>query len=216
MARTPTPPTVAVPDDDRAAAARAERRRQILDAATEVFADVGYHEASINAIIERAAIARGTFYLYFESKAAVFDSILDNAMRELRARIHRIDVDDPTAPPPQVQLRNLLVTVLEYVVGDRTLTRILLSGGRTVEAEAAHRLDAFFAEIRDIIALALHHGVAMKLVRPCNQELVAAALLGTVRGVVESLVEKGDAASPKIDDVVNELIVLALRGVLAA
>ncbi len=200
-------------EDDRAAAARAERRRQILDAATEVFAEVGYHEASINAIIEKAEIARGTFYLYFESKAAVFDSILDNAMHELRARISRIDVDDPNAPPPQVQLRTVLVRVLEYVVGDRTLTRILLAGGRTVEAEAARRLDAFFAEVRAIIALALHHGVAMKLVRPCNKELVAAALLGTVRGVIEALVAQD--APPSVDDVVNELIVLALRGVLA-
>ena len=198
-------------DDDRAAQARAERRRQILDAATEVFAEVGYHEASINAIIEKAEIARGTFYLYFESKAAVFDSILDNAMHELRARISRIDVDDPSAPPPQVQLRTVLVRVLEYVVGDRRLTRILLAGGHT-EAEAARRLDAFFAEVRAIIALALHHGVAMKLVRPCNQELIAAALLGTVRGVIEALVAQD--SPPPVEGVVNELILLSLRGVL--
>ena len=199
-------------EEDRATLARAERRRQILDAATEVFAEVGYHEASINAIIEKAEIARGTFYLYFESKAAVFDSILDNAMQELRARISRIDVDDPQAAPPQVQLRTVLVRVLEYVVGDRTLTRILLAGGRTVEAEAARRLDAFFAEVRAIIELALHHGIAMKLVRPCNKQLVAAALLGTVRGVIEALVVQGVQAS--VDDVVNELIALSLRGVL--
>jgi len=50
--RTPPPPAS---DDDRAGAARAERRRQILDAATEVFAEVGYHEASINAIMRPLA-----------------------------------------------------------------------------------------------------------------------------------------------------------------
>src|SRR6185503_7607063 len=82
-----------------------ERRRQILAAAKAVFAEAGYHGASIHAIIERAQIARGTFYLYFESKAAVFDSILDEAMRDLRGRIHRIDVETPDAPPPQLQLR---------------------------------------------------------------------------------------------------------------
>lgn len=201
-------------DEDRASAARAERRRQILDAATEVFAEVGYHEASINAIIEKAEIARGTFYLYFESKAAVFDSILEGAMRELRARISRIDVENPGAPPPQVQLRDVLVRVLEYVVGDRTLMRILLAGGRTTETEAAQRLDAFFAEIRGIIELALHHGMSMKLVRPCNKELVAAALLGTVRGVIEGLVER--SVSAPVEEIVNELIALSLRGLLAA
>ncbi|HEU4615426.1 MAG TPA: helix-turn-helix domain-containing protein, partial [Kofleriaceae bacterium] len=101
--------------------ARAERRSQILEAAKEVFADAGYHEASINAIIERAGIARGTFYLYFESKAAVFDALLFQAMSDLRKRIKRIDVEDPAAPPPQVQLRDGLVRVLEYVLGDRQL-----------------------------------------------------------------------------------------------
>ncbi|MCX5743965.1 MAG: helix-turn-helix domain containing protein, partial [Proteobacteria bacterium] len=63
--------------------AKQERRRKILGAAKYVFAEAGYHGASINMIIERAQIARGTFYLYFESKAAVFNSILDVAMADL-------------------------------------------------------------------------------------------------------------------------------------
>src|ERR1700678_2620878 len=126
-----------------------ERRQQILGAAKQVFADAGYHGASINAIIERAQIARGRFYLYFESKAAVFDSILDQAMADLRGRIHRIEVDDPTAPPPQVQLRAQVVATLEYIVRDRALAVLLLSAGHTPDVEAADRLDQFFAEIRD-------------------------------------------------------------------
>src|SRR5512146_3584686 len=89
--------------------AKQERRRQIMAAAKAVFAEAGYHGASIHAIIERAQIARGTFYLYFESKAAVFDSILDQAMADLRAQLRRIEVDDKSAPPPQVQLREQMV-----------------------------------------------------------------------------------------------------------
>ena len=107
--------------------AKLERRRQIIAAAKSVFADSGYHGASIHAIIERAQIARGTFYLYFESKAAVFDSILDQAMTDLRARLHRIEVDDPSAPPPQVALRDQVVSTFEYIVNDRALAMLLLS-----------------------------------------------------------------------------------------
>jgi len=194
------------------APARAERRRQIVDAAKDVFAEVGYHEASINAIIEKAAIARGTFYLYFESKAAVFDSILDLAMSELRSRIRRIDVDDPAAPPPQVQLKDGLVRVLDYVVTDRALTRILLSSGQIAEAEAAQRLAAFFTEVKAIIERALSQGMAIKLVRPLDTHLAAAALLGTVRGLIDGLVD-GSTTTP-VDEAVNQLIALALRGVL--
>jgi len=200
-------------DDDRAATARAERRSQIIEAAKEVFAEAGYHQASINAIIERAQIARGTFYLYFEGKAQVFDSILEQAMKDLRGRIKRIDVEDPAAPPPQEQLKAGLVRVLEYVVHDRALTRILLAGARIAEAQAAKRLAAFYADIRAIIELALQHGIAMGLVRPMNKQLAAAALLGTVRGVIEAIVVQGVEAP--VEDVVNELIGVALRGVLA-
>lgn len=194
--------------------ARAERREQILEAAKGVFADEGYHEASINAIIERAGIARGTFYLYFEGKAAVFDALLDQAMTDLRSRITRIDIENPDAPPPQVQLRTGLVELLEYVLSDRQLAVILLSGARAPEAEAAARLDAFFDEVHGVIKLALDNGIAIKLVRPCNTEVTAAALLGTVRGVIEYLVTTDHP--PPVDTIVNELIAVSLRGVLGA
>ena len=98
-------------DEDRNAVARAERRRQILDAAKVVFAEAGYHGASIGAIIDRAAIARGTFYLYFESKEAVFGALLDLAMADLRARIVHVDTD-VAAPPPEVQLLDGIARVL--------------------------------------------------------------------------------------------------------
>jgi AcrR family transcriptional regulator len=203
---TPAPPA------DPAERAKQERRRQILGAAKHVFADAGYHGASIHAIIERAQIARGTFYLYFESKAAVFDSILDQAMAELRSRIHRIEVDDPTAPAPQVQLREQVVATLEYVVRDRALATILLSAGHTPEAEASERLEQFFKETRDLLRRAIETGIEIGLLRKCEPNLVAAALLGLIRGVIEYVVAQGDDA--KVDDVVSEMLMVALRGVL--
>jgi AcrR family transcriptional regulator len=190
-----------------------ERRRQIIAAAKAVFADSGYHGASINAIIERAQIARGTFYLYFESKAAVFDSILDQAMADLRARIHRIEVVDPRAPAPQIQLRAQVVAALEYIVSDRPLAMLLLSAGHTPDAEAAERLDQFFGEIRDLLRRAFESGTEIKLLRKVDAELAAAGMLGMVRGVVEQLISQPDP--PSIDKAVDELLILALRGVLA-
>ena len=192
--------------------AKQERRRQILSAAKVVFSEAGYHGASIHAIIERAQIARGTFYLYFENKAAVFASILDQAMSELRLRIHRIEVDDASAPPPQVQLRAQVVAVLEYIVQDRALAALLLSAGSTPDAEAAERLGQFFAEVRDLLRRAFESGVKIGLVRPLDPALAAAAVLGMVRGVVEELTAA--QAPPSVAAVVDELLVLVLRGAL--
>lgn len=194
------------------ASSKEDRRAQILTVARKEFARRGYHATTIEDIVAAAGIARGTFYLYFESKAAVFDSILDLAMSELRGRIRRIDVDDPAAPPPQVQLKDGLVRVLDYVVNDRALTRILLSSGQIAEAEAAQRLAAFFTEVKAIIERALSQGMAMRLVRPLDTHLAAAALLGTVRGLIDGLVD-GSTTTP-VDEAVNQLIALALRGVL--
>lgn len=200
---------VATPDP--AERAKLERRRQILSAAKAVFAEAGYHGASIHAIIERAQIARGTFYLYFESKSAVFDSILDQALSDLRTKIHRIAVGDPDAPAPQVQLRDQVVATLEYIVSDRPLALLLLSAGHTPDAEATERLDQFFTEVRDLLRRALETGMEIGLLRPCEPALVAAAMLGMIRGVIEHVVRSEVA---RVDDVVSEMLLVALRGVL--
>ena len=190
-----------------------ERRRQILEAAKHVFAEAGYHGASIHAIIDRAGIARGTFYLYFESKSAVFSSILDEATDNLRRHMHRIEVDDPGAAPPQVQLRQQVVAALQYVVQDRPLAMLLLSAGHTPDAEAAERLDQFYNEVRDLLRRAFESGQDIKLLRKVQPELLAAAMLGMIRGVVEHIITQ--PKPPTVEAVVDEILLVALRGVLA-
>ena len=198
-------------DEDRASIARAERRRQILDNAKHVFAEAGYHGATIGAIIERAAIARGTFYLYFESKEAVFGALLEEAMHELRNRIVRIETGGG-APPPETQLLDGLARILEFIVADRALAVVLLSSTWTPDAEAAARLQAFYDEIRSVIARSREQGAAMGLLRQTHPQRTAAALLGLVRGIVEQCVTQ--PVDAPLSDVVRELVDVALHGVL--
>ncbi len=54
----------------------ADRRLQLLNAATWVFARRGYRHTGVSEIITRAGVARGTFYLYFESKHQIFLAVL--------------------------------------------------------------------------------------------------------------------------------------------
>lgn len=51
-------------------------RRRLLDAAESVFAELGYHDASIVRITETAGVAQGTFYIYFESKQQIFEEVV--------------------------------------------------------------------------------------------------------------------------------------------
>jgi AcrR family transcriptional regulator len=61
-----------------------QTRTRLLEAAEQVFADVGYHEASIVKITEAAGVAQGTFYLYFEGKKQVFDELVVDLNRRVR------------------------------------------------------------------------------------------------------------------------------------
>jgi AcrR family transcriptional regulator len=59
-------------------------RQRLLEAAEEVFAQVGYHDASIVKITEAAGVAMGTFYLYFRGKKEIFDQLLIDLNRRVR------------------------------------------------------------------------------------------------------------------------------------
>lgn len=59
-------------------------RRKLLEAAEEVFAALGYHEASIVKITERAGIGLGTFYLYFDGKQQIFEELVVDLNRRVR------------------------------------------------------------------------------------------------------------------------------------
>jgi AcrR family transcriptional regulator len=54
----------------------AATRGRLLEAAERIFAELGYHDASIVKITEAAGVAQGTFYLYFASKKDLFDELV--------------------------------------------------------------------------------------------------------------------------------------------
>ena len=71
--------------DGRPLSKRGEQtRRRLLEAAEAVFAELGYHEASIVKITEAAGVGQGTFYLYFASKREIFDELVLDLNRRVR------------------------------------------------------------------------------------------------------------------------------------
>ncbi len=54
----------------------AERPQQILDAAFRVFGARGLHRATLDDVAREAGITKGTIYLYFPSKAALFSAMV--------------------------------------------------------------------------------------------------------------------------------------------
>jgi AcrR family transcriptional regulator len=190
---------------------REERREQVLRSAMEVFAHKGYHATSVGDIIKRAQIARGTFYLYFENKRQIFEAILEMALQGLVSRLHRIDLS-PQSPPPLVQLRANVGRVIAFLLSERELTQILLRHAEGLDVDFDRRLSAFYDTIMNLVEGVLRAGQVMGLVRPCDQRIVAACILGSVKEVMARMTSQASQA-PALDVVVEEVVNFGLRGI---
>ena len=59
------------------------RTHAILEATRRVVAEVGYVDASMERVAQEAGVAKGTLYLYFESKEELFERAVDNGLDQL-------------------------------------------------------------------------------------------------------------------------------------
>lgn len=99
-------------------------RGQILKAADAVFAERGFDGASIDHIVERAGVARGTVYYNFESKEAIAVSLANAAMAELDAQIRpRLQSGDD----PEQLIHDLVRISCRWFTAHRPIARVILT-----------------------------------------------------------------------------------------
>src|SRR4029450_7619084 len=112
---------------------RADTRRRLLEAATELFAREGLHGATSTRIARAAGVATGTFYLHFPDKQGLFREIVLAALAELRARVRSALEGSGADPRAQVRARTAeLVTFAEekrHLIGGRFGRRRAAGGG---------------------------------------------------------------------------------------
>lgn len=195
----------------RAAKQRQDRREQVLACAQRVFSEKGYHNANIADIIAEAGVARGTFYLYFESKRAIFDELLDRLLAFIAGSVRRIDVS-PEAPAPREQMLANVRSVLATLQTHRQLTRILFNTAIGIDADFDRKLGELYGRLREMIRGALTLGTEMGLVRPCDPNVVSLCVLGSVKEVVEHLLVRGDGRGLDRERVSREILEFNLKG----
>jgi AcrR family transcriptional regulator len=61
--------------------------RKILDAARDEFGERGFSDSSIVGITQRAGVALGTFYTYFDSKEALFQALVRDMSEQVRDNV---------------------------------------------------------------------------------------------------------------------------------
>jgi AcrR family transcriptional regulator len=195
----------------RAQKLRESRRATLLQAAQQVFSQKGYHATSIDDLIATADIARGTFYLYFESKRAIFDELLDRLLELLQGTVRRIDTA-PGAPPPVEQMDATIDRILETLLANRDVARILLREAVGIDADFDRKLADFWLRIETMIVRALSTGQEMGLVRACDHTLVARCILGAAKEVVHFAFVDHDPSEVDLRRVGHELIAFTLNG----
>ncbi len=188
------------------------RREQVLRAAKALFSKKGFHKVSIADIIQRAGIARGTFYIYFKSKRDIFYCLLESLLQELDQRIKTIEVGKGK-PPPLEQLGTNLTKVVTFALEEPQLIHILFHHATGLDNDLDGVLDDFYERVTDRIEWAVTLGIEMGLVRPCNTRLVAIAVRGGIQEVMVGLASKRISALD-VKAVVDDLLEFGLRGVL--
>ena len=186
------------------------RREDILKAAISIFSRKGYHDTTISDIIKSANIARGTFYLYFDHKKQIFDSILNALLVELDQCIKNIEVGKDR-PHPLDQLRGNLTRVFTLLIENPDLSRILLRHATGLDEESDQRITEFYGKVAYTIEDALRLGIKMGLIRECNPKISSYCILGGIKEVIEhfSLTRKG---ASEIDIIVEEVLNFGIHG----
>ncbi|MCA9584568.1 MAG: TetR/AcrR family transcriptional regulator [Myxococcales bacterium] len=192
---------------------KSERRQQILQHARDVFARRGYHAAKIDEIVATAGVARGTFYLYFEDKRAIFEEIVDRTFMRLGLAIVRVDPDNAersVAEQIKDNIRNIVHTLLE----DPGTTKILLSDAVGLDPAFDRKLLGFYEESSKLLEQALVDGQALGMVAQGDAHVYAMLTLGAIKEMLYQVVMRGLAYDE--ERIVDELFGFLGAGYLRA
>jgi AcrR family transcriptional regulator len=116
---------------------RAQRREQILTAATEAFARAGFAATSLDDIAAEAGITRVILYRHFDSKTDLYQAVLDRMCARLDAH-----VEQPVGGFTAASIDGLLEAAVESPAGFRLLFQHALR-----EPEFKERIEKFRADI---------------------------------------------------------------------
>lgn len=195
----------------RAQRLRHERRAQILDVARQLFAQRGYHATSIQDLLDGADIARGTFYLHFDSKRAIFDELVDELLDRIRSVLRVVDLS-PQAPAPLQQIQANLDRIFAVLQQNRDVTRITLLSAEGLDAECDAKMADFYGRVRDLLCHALKLGQQMGIVRTCDANIVAQAALGGLKEVALQWIARRNSSAAELQQVGHQILAYSLHG----
>jgi TetR/AcrR family transcriptional regulator, cholesterol catabolism regulator len=99
-------------------------RDRLFSAAAELIGERGYHGTTVDDIVERTGVAKGTFYYHFKSKEALFDGLLNQHLTLLATEFRSAA---SAAASPVEALSALVRTELDYIHANQAASKLLMS-----------------------------------------------------------------------------------------
>lgn len=184
---------------------RAARREEILAAAVRVFARNGYAAARMEEIAKEAGVAKGSVYLYFDSR----EELLAAAFEGLGARSAQILREAMAGPEPAVErLAGMVRGIMHYLSRERDLSRVLLdlwSAGRGENSpiDMAVVYDDYRAAITRLLEEAWDEGATL----PVDPTAHASVIIGAIDGcVLQSLLDRAVNPAELAEPIVRLLV----------
>lgn len=179
-----------------------ERRRQLLDAGTALFAEQAYEEISMRDVARAAGVSKPLLYHYFRSKTELFQAALAESAAELQAAI------EPSGEgTPLEQLARSLERYLAWIeTHARTWSKLMQSAAALPEAREL--IEGFRQRTMDIVLAQL---MGRRKPRPVLRAAIT-GWLGYMDAVVLDWTESKDIPREKLRD----LLLAAFAATLAA
>ena len=158
--------------DGRPLSARGARtRRRLLEAAEQVFAELGYHDASIVKLTEAAGVGQGTFYLYFTGKKEIFDELV----LDLNARVRHAMTEAAAPGTTRAEKERLgFAAFFRFTAEHPALYRII----RQAEFVSPESLQRHYERLTSGYVSGLRQAMEAGEIEDGDPELLAWALMG--------------------------------------
>jgi AcrR family transcriptional regulator len=137
---------------------RHERRRQLLDAALEVFVSQGYHAAAMDEIAERAGVSKPVLYQHFPGKLELYLALLDESVDTL---VETVRDALRSNPDPKQRVAATFGAYFEFVGGKGQAYRLVFESDLSNETAVRDRLDRGTRECAEMVSQAVREDAGL-------------------------------------------------------
>ncbi len=182
-------------------------KSRILDAALDVFANKGYHDARLDEIVEESHTSKGAIYFHFPNKERLFLALVDQFADLLERRVTEAITQQEAG---MARVRVALETCLDTFGRYRRPAKLLLVQAVGLGAAFENKRNEINNRFARLIETYLQEAIAVGDIAPVDTEVVAYAWMGAMYGVIIRWVYTGEPEPPRI---LQTLLPVLLRSV---